>query len=103
MLSIASPKIQRPARARSPRVDAKIGLSSDLEDGSNSAGLIFSHRVGSVAIAASQLGEASEMESRKARPTLHQDLFHGSISIFGSPTMALLTADRRGMELFVSD
>ena len=41
MLSIASPKLQRPASARSPRVDAKIGLSSVLEDGSNSAGLIL--------------------------------------------------------------
>ena len=41
MLSIASPKVQRPASARSPHVDAKIGLSSDLEDGSNSAGLIL--------------------------------------------------------------
>jgi len=39
MLSIASPKVQRPSSARSPHVDAKIGLSPDLENGSNSAGL----------------------------------------------------------------
>jgi predicted DNA-binding transcriptional regulator AlpA len=41
MLSIASPKVQRPASAGSPRVDAKIDLNSDLENGSNSAGLIL--------------------------------------------------------------
>jgi len=41
MLSTASPMVQRPASARSPRVDAQIGLVSDLDNSSNSTGLIL--------------------------------------------------------------
>ncbi len=95
MLSIASPKLQRPASARSPRVDAKIGLSSDLENGSNSARLILVTESEVSRLLQVSLARLRKMESRKARPTFHQDRFHGLISISGSPTMALLTADRR--------
>jgi predicted DNA-binding transcriptional regulator AlpA len=41
MLSTASPKVQMPASARSPRVDAEIGLVSDFDNSSNSTGLIL--------------------------------------------------------------